>query len=140
MKILVAGSRHWTDRDLIHQTLLPFAGAKIVHGGNGYYVYDPTVPGARRAVRGADAIAGEIGLSLGCHVIVYEAVWKVFGPSAGPRRNTLMIVEEHKLTEPIDQAILFHEDIEHSRGTKDMRVKLDRAGIPHLLITGQRSQ
>lgn len=82
MKVLVCGSRQWTDRDSIEKRLrmLP-AGTTIISG----------------AARGADSIAASIGRTLGLGVREFPAEWDRFGRSAGYRRNMLMLDEDPDL-------------------------------------------
>lgn len=114
MKALVTGDRDWSDVKLIVDTLeqLP-PGTIVVHG----------------ACRGADTIAGEVAKALGFVVRAYPADWDSFKFRAGPIRNQLMLDEEHREEEPIDLVIAFHDDIGHSKGTKDMVKKALKAGI-----------
>lgn len=114
MKVLVTGDRAWDDVKLVVDTLeqLP-PGTIVVHG----------------AYRGADTVAGEVAKALGFVVRAYPADWESFKFRAGPIRNQLMLDEEHRDDEPIDLVIAFHDDIEHSKGTKDMIKKALNAGI-----------
>jgi len=116
MKVLVCGSRDWMNRDAIERELkkLP-PGTVIIHG----------------AARGADTIAGEVAEQLGFEVRPYPADWETHGRSAGPRRNSLMLHEEHpdKAGVSIDQGLAFTADLERSRGTKDMVKRMRGKGI-----------
>ena len=78
LRVLVCGSRDWTNRARIHTELkrLP-AGTTIVHG----------------CCRGADRIAGEVAKSLGFYVIEFPADWDLHGKAAGPIRNSQMLAE-----------------------------------------------
>jgi hypothetical protein len=82
MKVLVCGSRQWTDRDSIEKRLrmLP-AGTTIITG----------------AARGADSIAASIGRRLGLEVREFRAEWNKFGRSAGYRRNLVMLEQDPDL-------------------------------------------
>jgi hypothetical protein len=106
MIVLVCGSRDWTDIDIVYKRLqsLP-SSTTIVHGG----------------CRGADMIADSVAKKLGLNIKCFPAEWNKHGKSAGPKRNQKMIDE----TNP-ELVIAFHQDIESSRGTKDMinRAKL----------------
>ena len=99
MKILVCGDRHWKNSSLIEETLkkhLPID--EIIHG----------------ACSGADSIAGKIARSLNIPVKEFPANWELYGKGAGPIRNSQMLEQKP------DLVIAFHNDIEHSKGTKDM--------------------
>jgi len=74
--------------------------------------------------QGADKLAGFAALRLGLPVAQMDAAWQFYGKRAGPIRNQWMLdylapTEAHG----------FHEDIEASRGTKDMRDRCKRAGL-----------
>lgn len=82
MRILVTGSRGWTDKAIIAQAIRDawlFAGrpygVTVVHGG----------------ARGADYIAGVYAKRMGFAVEVHEAEWDMFGKSAGALRNHDMV-------------------------------------------------
>ena len=59
----------------------------------------------------------------------HPANWKEQGPSAGPRRNQEM------LDSGVDYVVGFHNDIQSSRGTRDMLRRCATAGIPGRLFT-----
>jgi hypothetical protein len=101
MKILVCGSRNWTDTSRIHLELSKYPkGSTLVHGG----------------CRGADLEAENVAYDLEFNVKRYDADWNKYGKSAGPKRNQEMIDKEG----PFDLVLAFHEDLEASKGTKDM--------------------
>lgn len=99
MKILVCGARDYKNRNKIKDFLevLP-KDTIIIHGG----------------CYGADNLAGEVAKELNLKVEVFNAEWSVYGKAAGPKRNQKMIEEKP------DLVIAFHDDIENSKGTKDM--------------------
>jgi len=115
-KILVCGSRTWSDSDLIawHLQALP-KGSIVVEGG----------------CSGADRIAAEVASDLLLEVREYPADWQRFGASAGPRRNQQMLDLEHPDKDGlrIDRALAFHDDPMLGRGTLDMVRRLVGAGI-----------
>ena len=100
MIILICGDRNWTNLEVMvrEMELLPKV-ATIVHG----------------AARGADTMAGVIADSLGMTVVPFPADWKKYGRSAGPVRNREMF----RKTDP-DLVLAFHDNIDASKGTKDM--------------------
>ncbi len=117
MKVLVCGSRNWTNRDAIWRELekLP-EGTIIVHGG----------------ARGADRIAGNVAKLLNFEVRVYPADWLTNGKAAGPIRNQEMLDKEHpdKDGVPVSLGLAFSEDLENPRrGTSDMCRRMDSKGI-----------
>ena len=120
MKVLVCGSRTWQNRQIIKRELmkLPREGTIIVHGG----------------AQGADSLADDVARKMGFEVRVYpvtETDWQEHGKSAGPRRNSHMIRMEHpdKQGVSINLGLAFTEDLDRSRGTKDMVTKLRKAGV-----------
>jgi len=103
MKVLVCGSRYWTDYAMIHDRLstLPL-GTTIIQG----------------MAPGADSCARLAAIRLGFKYEDYPAKWSKYGKGAGPIRNQQMIEQKP------DLVIAFHEDFEKSKGTNDM---LERA-------------
>lgn len=87
LRILITGSRTWTDRDAIRHALETVldqcAGDCFEH------ISEVTV--VHGAARGADRIAGEIATELGCKVEAHPADWDRHGKSAGPIRNSEMV-------------------------------------------------
>lgn len=105
-RILVTGSRDWTDRDIIRKVLswLP-PGSTVVHG----------------AARGADTIAAEEAKALGLTVEAHPADWKRHGKAAGPIRNQKMIDAG-----PYDAVFAF--PLPDSIGTRDCIERARKAG------------
>jgi hypothetical protein len=101
-------------KGIIRRVIIQSGATSIVHGD----------------CRGADKMAGEIATSLDIPVFVFPAEWERFGNRAGPMRNQAMLN-----TVP-DLVIAFHDDIEKSKGTKDMVARARRAGIPVKIISG----
>jgi hypothetical protein len=115
MRLLVCGSRDWTDRVLIRSTLASLAEVDVVIHG---------------AAPGADRLAGEVARELGIPVLAFPADWDKHGRAAGPIRNAQMLREGRP-----HLILAFHDALEHSRGTRDMVAKAKRAGRPVRLIT-----
>lgn len=127
MHVLVTGDRNWWDEQImeafmrgIYETIDGREMAMVlVHGG----------------ARGADTLAGkacnkinEENKALRLSPIIIEEVeaqWDEFGKAAGVIRNGEMLRKF-----PIDLAFAFHDDLENSKGTKDMVKKLADAEIP----------
>ena len=112
-KIMVTGSRHHTDDDLIWATLDDivdgFAGNKnvvLIEGG----------------APGADKIAHYWAIARGYDVHTFPADWTRFGRAAGPLRNQQM-VDQHP-----DYVAAF--PLDDSRGTWDAVRRAKSAGIP----------
>lgn len=80
-RILITGSREWTDQDAIFDAIVRAARAAldfeivVIHG----------------AARGADTYAGEAASRLGFKVETYPADWDNFGRKAGFLRNARMV-------------------------------------------------
>ncbi len=116
MKVLVCGGREWLNVGAIERELrkLP-PGTIIVHG---------------HCPSGADRMADQVARELGFEVRRYPADWTTHGKAAGPIRNSEMLTKEHRLEEPIDKGLAFHENLERSKGTRDMVKKLRAKFIP----------
>ena len=98
-RILITGSRDWTNKDKVFNILSKFPkDTLIIHGG----------------CRGLDTIGGNIAKDLGLNVLVFNADWKTYGKGAGPIRNQKMI----DVGLPT-RVLAFHENIEKSKGTLD---------------------
>lgn len=113
MRILVAGSRTWTDRDRIRAELIsirpPWDGSEpptVVHG----------------AAVGADIMAATIAAGMGWHVEAHHAHWDHYGRRAGAMRNKAMVARG------ADICIVFIKD--GSRGATMLAELAEKAGIP----------
>jgi len=119
MKILVTGDRNWDDlvtvveafEKLLEEFDLHPQDITLIHG----------------AATGADTIADIVGNELGMDVRPYPARWSKYGRAAGPIRNKEMLDENPD----IKLALAFHSDLERSKGTRDMIIRLKRAGIEY---------
>ena len=113
MNILICGDRYYTDWKKIQEylnTLDPLQDV-IIHG----------------AARGADSLAGNLATSMKMRVLEFPAKWEEFNKAAGPIRNQQMIDEGHP-----DIVVYFHDNIDGSKGTKDMVDRATRTNIPIL--------
>jgi hypothetical protein len=111
-RVLVTGSRDWTDTDTICTALdeaLDHAPDHllVVHGGC------PT---------GADRIAGLWAIAARVPAITYRADWKNHGRAAGPIRNRAMV------DDGADLCLAFIKD--DSRGASHTARLAEQAGIP----------
>ena len=113
MRILITGSRTWTDKvaiaDAIRQAWIDFGKpyrVTVVHGG----------------ARGADYIAGVFAKRMHFHVEVYEADWENFGKAAGYIRNEKMVKDG------ADICLAFIKD--ESKGATMCAGLAEKAGIP----------
>lgn len=113
-RILITGSRDWTDRALIRSVLLRLTHLPdpvLVHGG----------------ARGADTIAAQEFVELfgeRGRVEVHEADWFKYGQAAGPMRNAAMVKAG------LDICLAF--PLGESRGTRGCMALAEKAGIPVL--------
>ena len=107
-RILVTGSRTWTDTERIMHALMPYrwSGATLVHGG----------------AQGADLIAAETWASWGLPVEVHPADWATYGQAAGYIRNAKMVELGANI------CLAFWKD--QSRGTGHTINLASAAGIP----------
>jgi hypothetical protein len=120
MKILVTGSRDWTDEEAIRKALVraavaapTLADVTVIHG----------------AAKGADEIASRLAQGMGMTVVAYPAEWRKYKDAAGPIRNLVMLVKEHadRRNPPIDLCLAF--PLPSSRGTRHMMTYAKAAGI-----------
>lgn len=118
IKILVCGDRNWTNERVIKDFIEKLPDDVIIIHGN---------------CRGADLIAGKYSLNRGLTVITYPADWERYGKSAGPIRNKEMLDEEPHLV------IAFHNNIEKSKGTKNMIEQAKKANI-NVFVINEKSE
>ena len=116
MRVIVCGSRTWSDRDTIAERLRELADVSdhvtIVHGG---------------CERGADLIAHEEADKLGFLVEMHKADWSLHGRAGGPIRN------EKMGSLGADLCIAFKNGT--SRGTRNMVRVAQRLSIPVEVIS-----
>jgi hypothetical protein len=118
--ILVCGDRYWNNLKEISTFLsglmLEYKPSEItiVEGG----------------CRGADELSGIVAKTLGYNLIVCPADWVKYGKVAGPKRNQEML-NNHKPS----MVVAFHNDYEHSKGTKDMCERAKFANIYTVLVS-----
>jgi hypothetical protein len=125
LRILVTGSRDWTDRGLIERALADVIAENhvrtpkmLVHGG----------------ARGADSLADAIWRGWrvpgdgSAGVEVHRADWEQFGKAAGHRRNAEMVAAGADIC----LAFILGE----SRGTRGCIALAEKAGIPVRVFEG----
>ena len=113
MRVIVAGSRNYTDREFLEMILddvFPVCtyGAVVVQG----------------FARGADRMAYEWAKSAGVGIETYVADWKQFGKSAGYIRNRAMVESG------ADLCLIFYGPDGETAGTKNTEELARNAGIP----------
>jgi hypothetical protein len=113
LKVLICGSRFYTDYKKILQYVRSLKDAVIIAGG----------------ARGADTLAVKAARACGFPFREYPAQWEKYGRKAGPIRNQTMLDMEKP-----DIVAAFHEDIESSKGTKDMVTRARKSGVPVMVF------
>jgi hypothetical protein len=106
MKIVVCGSRSWSDYGAIHARLAQLAAGSVVISGG---------------APGADRLAERAARSLGLQLVVMPADWRRHGRAAGPIRNAAMLAAGPELV------LAFWDGV--SRGTADMVQRSRAAGV-----------
>ncbi len=119
MRVLVCGDRNWKNMGVIERELKKFPSDTIVIHG---------------AARGADTLGKFVAEKIGLKVINdgkgFPADWKRYGRAAGPIRNQQMIDEGKP-----DLVLAFHENLNASKGTRDMVNRAESVGIKVVVIT-----
>lgn len=112
MRYIVTGGRNWDDEGIIEDALehemVRYPSESIwllMHGGG----------------NGAAQLAASVARKLGWKVETYPAHWKLFGKSAGPKRNQLMV------DQGADECFAF--PMPGSVGTWDCIRRCNRVGI-----------
>ena len=109
-RILICGDRNYQDWIKVQEYLDTISRTTIIiHGG----------------ARGADSLAGNLASGRGWGIMRFPANWSKYGRAAGPTRNQQMLDESKP-----DLVVYFHDDIENSKGTKDMITRAEKANIP----------
>lgn len=113
--VLVTGARDWEDVDMVATELVELRPKRIIQGG----------------APGADRIAKTKGEAMGIPVDTKYAHWGLHGDSAGPRRNLEML---NAILGQRALVLAFHDDLNNSKGTKDMVKKARAARVPVKLV------
>lgn len=132
-RVLVCGDRHWTNQQLIIDTLSKLHQDKgvevVIEGENGSFYWQGKV---KVVSIGADLMSRVAAERLSIPVLPFPALWRHYGLKAGPIRNQQMLTEGKPTL-----VLAFHPFIENSKGTKNMVQIAQRAGIPVQIITGK---
>lgn len=119
MRILICGSRNWTDkariRAIIQLLVQTYTNVIIIAG----------------ECIGVDLMTKSIALEMNLTYHGYPANWNAHGKAAGPIRNRQML-EEGKP----DMIVAFSDDIANSKGTKNM-LSISKKH-PRYLVTSQQ--
>ena len=115
LRLLVCGSRDFTNKKKIEEVLKGFQGVEVLVHGN---------------ARGADQIAGLIGMNLwgDDKVRAFLAKWTQFGPSAGAIRNKQMLDEGKP-----NRVLAFFHNMNFSPGTIDMVYQSLQSGLVRIV-------
>jgi hypothetical protein len=97
-KILICGDRNWSDKHFIKDKMKDIDSSTIIIEGG---------------CKGVDKLSAEVAKEMGLTIKEYPADWTL-GKKAGPIRNRKMLEEKP------DEVWAFHNNIEKSKGTKDM--------------------
>lgn len=116
MKVLVTGSRDWTNQGMIEDAIVASEATIVVHGG----------------ARGADRLAGQVCKDLDLEERIYPAHWDRYGKPAGTNRNLQMLKEENTLDSPLDCVLAF--PLPTSIGTCHMIRIARAANVPVTII------
>ena len=99
-KVIICGDRNWCNSEIIAEYIEILVPYKVI-----------VIEGE---CSGADIKARNEALKQKLKVIRHPAEWSRYGGAAGPIRNRIMLDEHPALV------IAFHNDLEDSRGTKNM--------------------
>lgn len=128
MRVLICGDRHWTDYRFIYLWVeeLIRVHEEVHHILKDYPNGMEPLIIIEGEADGVDMMARVAAEELGIAVEKFPANWKKHGKAAGPRRNQQMLDEGKP-----DVIMAFHDDVENSKGTKDMieRAKKARSGL-----------
>lgn len=114
-RLLICGDRNWTDDNLVREVFVQYLSQ-----------VDCVIEGE---ARGADTIGRQVAEEFGILVLPFPADWATHGRAAGPIRNRQML----KVGCPT-LVLAFHDDLDSSKGTKDMVNAARRVGIPVRII------
>ena len=107
MKVLITGSRNWSDKEAVEIAIARAKPDIIIEGG----------------ARGADAIAKEYAHKTFRKVIEVKSEWDKYGKKAGGIRNSTMIAMKP------DLVLAFSMNLSKDKGTRDTVNKAIKKGI-----------
>ena len=121
-RVLICGDRNWQDKEMIKDLLIKLKPDVVIEG---------ECDGADKLSRKA---ANELGYSED-KILKFPADWTKYGKNAGPIRNKQML-DEGKPT----LVAAFHDNIEKSKGTKNMLSQAKKAGITTMLLSHNKEK
>lgn len=113
-RVLVCGDRHWTDAGFLRAHLDKIKIDVLIQG-------DCTE---------ADRLAKAYAKDKNIPCLSFPAQWEKYKAAAGPIRNALMLKEGKP-----DLVIVFHDNVEKSKGSKNMKAQAEKAGLPVMVIS-----
>lgn len=131
MRVLVCGSRHFKDKELMEDVLKQWDIRTIIEG----------------EARGADTLAREYAKENKIERLGFPAQWDLHGKSAGPIRNAQMLAEGQPdlvvafIFKPAADDILYGlSDSQFNRGTKNMINQAKKAGVPVYIVEARHNE
>ena len=112
MRLLVCGSRVWTDQ------------ARLIQVLDEIHALKPITCLIEGEARGADKMARQWAIANKVPVEAYPADWAALPQAAGLVRNTKMLMEGKP-----DLVVAFSKDLTQSPGTSNMIAQARRAGV-----------
>lgn len=109
MRVLICGGRNWKDKAMIVAELKALNRVEVVIEGE---------------CRGADRLGKSAAIQLNIPVLPCPADWTKYGKSAGSIRNRQMLNEGKP-----DLVLAFHDNIDESKGTRNMMEIASNDGI-----------
>lgn len=148
IQVLVCGDRDWMDVDLIEHCLVGLIPEPLRY--DNVLIHGDCRGADRCGAHAAKRINERLGRwipitvdSMGSEgekrqnvfeIKPYPADWKQYGKRAGPLRNQQMLQVLRSYSRGTKVVLAFHNDIERSRGTKDMVRKARSKSINTLII------
>ncbi len=141
MRVLICGDRNWDDREHHHLIQSLLCGLYDIDTVGHLTTEISSFTVIEGGAKGADAVASQWAEKSPMHSHnerpddptfahwTYPADWTKHGKAAGPIRNQQMLDENKP-----DVVLAFHDDLEASKGTKDMVNRAMNAGVPTYLI------
>jgi hypothetical protein len=123
-RVLVCGSRYWNDSFALYAFLDGLLARHQKESRSPMVIIEGDAPGA-------DTYAGNWAEyhPWDAELVKYPADWDKYGKAAGPIRNKQML-EEGKPT----LVVAFTDNLEESKGTKNMVTQAKKAGVPVYVI------
>lgn len=114
MKVLVCGDRYYNDKGKIKLVLKT--------------LMKPVTTVIQGECDGADVMGRDAAREMGIHVMSFPANWAKYHRAAGPIRNKQMLDEGQP-----ELILAFHDNINRSKGTRNMIVQSLKYEIPVFL-------